>query len=134
MAVVERTLAELAFARPGDKGDTSDISLFAPDAEVFGLLADQVTVERVQRLYRGLVEGEVIRYRVPAVLALKFVLTRALGGGGPSSLRADNLGKALAGGLLRLQILVPADVSARLGDRARPPHDPYASTDWLVRD
>lgn len=134
MDLIERPLADLAFARPGDKGDTSDVSLFANDAEVFGVLLDQVTAERVRRLYAGLVEGEVTRYEVPGVLAMKFVLTSALGGGGPSSLRADNLGKALGGALLRLPIMVPADLSARLGDRARPPRDPYASTDWVIRD
>lgn len=134
MELVERPLNDLAFARPGDKGDTSDISLFASDAEVFNLLVDQVTAERVRLLYGDLVRGEVIRYEVPGILALKFVMTRALGGGGPSSLRADNLGKALGGALLRLPVLVPADLSARLGDRARPPRDPYESTGWVIRD
>lgn len=134
MELVERPLADLAFARPGDKGDISDISLFAYDAEVFNLLVDQVTTERVRLLYGELVRGEVIRYEVPGILALKFVLTRALGGGGPSSLRADNLGKALGGALLRLPILVPADVWARVGDRPHPPHDPYASSEWVIRD
>jgi len=131
---VERPLADLAFARPGDKGDTSDISLFAADAEVFALLLDQVTAERVRRLYGELVQGAVTRYEAPGVLALKFVMTGALSGGGPSSLRADNLGKALGGALLRLSILVPADISARLGDRARPPRDPYDSAAWVIRD
>jgi hypothetical protein len=44
--------------------------------------------------------------------ALKFVMHDALGGGGPRSLRSDNLGKTHAAALLRLWIEVPDDVAA----------------------
>ena len=37
----------------------------------------------------------------------------ALGGGGPRSLRADNLGKTLGGALVRLEIDVPDELAAR---------------------
>lgn len=126
-------LAELAFTRAGDKGDTSDVTLFAPDAEVYDLLADQVTAARVKVGYGDLVSGEVTRYEVPNVLALKFVLTMALGGGGPSSLRADNLGKAMGGPLLRLTVQVPDDLAARIGRRPQTARDPYADQPWVVR-
>lgn len=129
---VTRLLADLAFTRSGDKGDVSDVTVFAPDAEVYELLAEQVTAERVRALYGELVRGAVRRYEVRNVLALKFVMDAALGGGGPSSLRADNLGKALGGAVLRLEIAVPADLDQRLGPRARPPRNPYAGADWLA--
>jgi hypothetical protein len=127
-----RVLADLAFTRAGDKGDTSDVTLFAPDRQIYDLLAEQVTAQRVKDVYGGLVLGEVTRYEVPNVLALKFVLERALGGGGPSSLRADNLGKAMGGPLLRLTVDVPADVDERIGRRAAPGRDPYAGQEWVV--
>lgn len=127
-------LAEIAFARSGDKGDTSDLGVFAPAGpqrdEIYELLVSQVTSERVAALLGGLVHGEVRRYEVPNIAALKFVLERALGGGGPASLRADNLGKALGGAVLRLAIDVPDDLAARLGERPRPPRDPYADAMW----
>ena len=53
--------------------------------------------------------------------AIKFVLHDALGGGGPRSLRSDNLGKTLGAALLRLRVDVPDDIverSARRGRRA----------------
>lgn len=128
-----RVLADLAFTRAGDKGDISDVALFAPDREIYDLLVEQVTVERVKKCYGDLVAGDVTRYEVPNVLALKFVLTQALGGGGPSSLRADNLGKAMGGPLLRLTVEVPDELDARLGSRGRPPRDPYADQQWVVR-
>ena len=54
------------------------------------------------------ITGPVRRYELPNVLALKFVLDGALGGGAARSLRSDNLGKTLASALLRLDIEVDA--------------------------
>jgi hypothetical protein len=92
-------LARLAHARSGDKGDVSDIGLFAPDAETYAILCREVTAERVQAHFVGLVTGEVSRYELPNLLALKFVMTGALGGGASRSLRSDNLGKTLGSAL-----------------------------------
>ncbi len=127
-----RPLADLAFTRAGDKGDTTDVTVFAPDREIYDLLVAQVTAERVKDCYGDLVRGAVTRYEVPNVLALKFVLDQALGGGGPSSLRADNLGKAMGGPLLRLTVDVPQHLDDRIGVRAAPPRDPYGGQEWVV--
>ena len=54
-----------------------------------------------------------LRYEAPNVRALNFVLRGALGGGGPKSLRSDNLGKTLGGALVRLEIDVPDEVATR---------------------
>ena len=127
-----RLLADLAFTRAGDKGDISDVTVFAPDREVYDLLAQQLTTDRVKECYGSLVTGGVTRYEVPNVYALKFVLEGALGGGGPSSLRADNLGKAMGGPILRLEVDVPAELEVRLPPRTAPPRDPYAGQEWVV--
>ena len=128
-----RLLADLAFTRAGDKGDISDVTVFAPDRQVYDLIVEQVTPDRVKECYGALVTGAVTRFEVPNVLAVKFVLEGALGGGGPSSLRADNLGKAMGGALLRLTIEVPDDLDARIGPRPAPERDPYADESWVVR-
>lgn len=123
-------LAAIAFARSGDKGDISDLSLFAPDAVTYALLVREVTADAVAAHLGDLVTGEVMRYEVPNVWALKFVCTGALGGGGPASLRADNLGKSLGGALLRLPVAVDDERAARRRDS--PPQDPYAGAGWTV--
>jgi hypothetical protein len=115
------TLREICGVRSGDKGDISDLTLFADDVETYDLVRREVTVERVRAHFGELVQGEVERFEAPNVLAVKFVMHGALGGGGPRSLRSDNLGKTLGGALLRLRIEVPDDVlarSARYGRRA----------------
>lgn len=131
--MVQRVLGEIAFARAGDKGDTSDVALFAPNREVYELLVEQVTAERVKDCYGSLVRGPVTRFEVPNALALKFVLEQALGGGGPSSLRADNLGKAMGGPLLRMTVEVSDELDARLGPRQGPGRDPHEGDEWVVR-
>ena len=96
-------LKDVAQARSGDKGNSSDISLFAPNPEVYEIFKREVTAERVKGFFTGLVKGEVYRYEVPNVLALKFLCTEALGGA-PSSLRLDNLGKCFGSNLLRMEV------------------------------
>ncbi len=103
---MRKQLVELAHARSGDKGDIADISLFAPDLEIYDLLAREVTAERVKMHFAGIITGNVERFEVPNVLALKFVLHGALDGGASRSLRSDSLGKSLSSALLRMEIEV----------------------------
>ena len=106
-------LREVCGVRSGDKGDISDLTLFADDHETYDLVRREVTVDRVRDHFGSLVTGPIERYEAANVLALKFVLKGALGGGGPRSLRSDNLGKTLGAALLRLRVDVPEDVLAR---------------------
>ena len=118
-------LRDLCGTRAGDKGDIANIALFADDRAAYDAIVREVTEERVRAHFGDLVTGEVTRYEVPNVLALNFVLRGALGGGGPRSLRSDNLGKTLGGALLRIEIDVPDDVVARA-----PRRRPVLPEDW----
>jgi len=99
-------LIDICHARSGDKGDASDISLFANDDEAWEIIRKHVTAERVAEYFRPVASGPVERWEVPNVQALKFVVHGALGGGAPRSLRSDNLGKTFAAALLRMEITV----------------------------
>lgn len=98
-------LKELAHARSGDKGNTVNIGLFPYREEDYQLLKEQVTAEKVKDHFRGLVEGEVVRYEAPNINAFNFVLRGALNGGASRSLRSDNLGKCFGANLLRMEII-----------------------------
>lgn len=104
---MKKQLVELAHARSGDKGDIADLSLFAPDQATYDLLAREVTAERVKKHFAGIITGNVERFEVPNVLALKFVMHGALDGGASRSLRSDSLGKSLSSALLKMEIDVP---------------------------
>lgn len=98
--------------RSGDKGDISDLSLFADDQAAYEAIRTAVTADVVKAHFGSLVAGPVERHEAPNVWALKFVMHDALGGGAPRSLRSDNLGKTLGASLLRLVIDVPEAVAA----------------------
>jgi hypothetical protein len=106
---IEVPLIQLAWARSGDKGDTSNIGIIARRPEWLPLLRAQLTEARVAEYLAHLVKGKVTRYDVPGIHAFNFVCEQALGGGGMASLRNDPLGKGMAQILLSAPIQVPRD-------------------------
>src|SRR6201999_3848951 len=103
-------LREIAHSRTGDKGNTSNISVIAYDEKHYPLLLEQVTSARVRAHFAGVVEGEVVRYELPNISALNFVMTGALGGGVTRSLPLDLPGKSLSSALLDLEEDVSSDL------------------------
>lgn len=122
--MVEIRLVDLCGVRSGDKGDTSDLTLFCDDVAAYDAVLAAATPEVVAGHLADLVRGPVVRYEARNVLAVKFVCEEALGGGAPRSLRADNLGKTLGARLLQLAIDVPDDVAAAARRRDRAPLPP----------
>ena len=108
-------LRSLCGARSGDKLDVSDVTLFADDQQTYDALCDAVTAGAVAAHFGSLVTGEVERYLVPNVWALKFVMHGALGGGVTMSLRSDTQGKTHGLSLLRMWVDLPdqTDLSRR---------------------
>ena len=95
---------QLAHARSGDKGGTSDISVVAFDAAGYAVLRRALTADRVHRHFADLPISAVDRYELPRVHALKFVLHDALGEGVTRTLNLDAHGKCLSSCLLGLSI------------------------------
>ncbi len=102
--MAKRKLIELAHARSGDKGDTSNIGLIARRMEDYPVLVREVTAERVKQHFAGVCLGEVERFEVANLGALNFLLHKALDGGGTLALKADPQGKTYSSALLRMEI------------------------------
>jgi len=100
-------LRDLAHARAGDKGDISNIAVFAYEAGDYAFLAEHLTAERVQAHFADILTGEVTRYDLPGLAAFNFVMTGALGGGVTRSLSLDPHGKSLSSSLLELDLPDP---------------------------
>lgn len=98
------TLRDIAHTRTGDKGDTCNIAVIAYEAADFERLRREVTVERVRALFGTQVCGDVMRYELPHLGALNFVMRGALGGGVTRSLALDAHGKSLSSALLTLTL------------------------------
>jgi hypothetical protein len=97
-------LIDVAYARSGDKGDTSNIGVIARQPQWVALLREQLTESAVAQWLKHTVKGSVVRYELPGINAFNFVCERALGGGGMASLRNDALGKGMAQILLSMPV------------------------------
>ncbi len=113
-ATVKVRLLDVAHARSGDKGDTANVGVIALRPEWYPVLDRYVTQERVAEHFRGVITGGVVRFELPNLLALNFLLHGALGGGGTLSLKTDAQGKVYSTALLRLVLDVPRDEAERL--------------------
>ncbi|GGG12801.1 hypothetical protein JNB91_11610 [Rhizobium wenxiniae] len=97
-------LFDIAHSRTGDKGNISNISVIVYDQKDYERVREYVTPERVKAHFKGIVNGEVVRYEIPTLGALNFVMQDALGGGVTRSLALDAHGKCLASALLAMDI------------------------------
>lgn len=97
-------LKDIAHGRSGDKGDTSNVCVFARDPKDYPLIKRLVTVERVRAHFGDMVKGDIVRYEVDSVHGLNFVMREALGGGATLSLRLDSLGKSMGSAFMRMRI------------------------------
>jgi hypothetical protein len=123
-------LREIAHSRTGDKGNISNISVIAYEARDYPLLLEQVTAARVKKHFAGIVQGEVVRYELPNLFALNFVMDQALGGGVTRSLALDAHGKSLSSALLDIDLV---RAGRELTKRATSRHARYADTCHIGR-
>ena len=99
-----RHLRDIAHARSGDKGSDVNIGVIAKTPADFEIIRSHLTSEKVKNFFSVVCQGEVLRYELPNLLALNFLLKGALGSGGSSSLRSDAQGKAFGEALLHLEL------------------------------
>jgi hypothetical protein len=92
----QRIVRDIAHARAGDKGNTSNINVWVYDKTNFALLKRSLTAERIKQAFPQLITGAVERYEIGHLGGLNFVLHGALEGGVNSSLNLDSHGKSFS--------------------------------------
>jgi hypothetical protein len=97
-------LRELAHSRACDKGNLVSISMIAFREEDYPTLVENVTAERVTELFQEHITWPAMRYCVPNIFALNFVLHRAPTDSVTRSLRLDAHGKSLSSLMLSSEI------------------------------
>lgn len=95
---------DIAHARSGDKGNTSNVAVIAYDDAGWDRIRRQLTSERMMAAYAHLAKGPVTRYEVPKLRALNFVIEKALAGGVTRSLRLDPHGKTFSSIVLAIEL------------------------------
>ena len=111
--MIEVTLHEVAHSRAGDKGNRLNMSLIPYRPELYPLLAEQVTAERVLALFRHRGATSCVRHDLPLIHAFNFVVDEVLEGGVNGSLNLDGHGKANSFRLLALTVRVPEELLGR---------------------
>ncbi len=99
-----RIIRDIAHARAGDKGNTSNVNVWAYDAADFELLKRNLTAERIKQAFPDLILGKVERYVIEHLHGLNFVMHDALEGGVNRSLNLDSHGKSWSYLILGLEI------------------------------
>lgn len=107
-------LYEIAYARSGDKGSSANIGVIAYTPDGFLFLSEYLTAERVAEYFQTLSPQSVLRYSLPNLGALNYVLVGVLAGGGSRSLRIDSQGKALGQALLEMTLPIPTELLSRI--------------------
>jgi hypothetical protein len=108
-------LHEVAHGRTGDKGNRVNISVIPYHDEAWPLLLAQLTPERVKTWFAAKGAGTVVRYELPNLPAMNFVIDDVLQGGVNGALNLDGHGKSLAFHLLSMPVEVPARLALHPG-------------------
>jgi len=107
------SLARIATARSGDKGEGSNVGVIARSDAAYAFLKEHLDVERVRAHMARINSGGVKRFEADNLRLLNFLLEDSLGGGGSASLRTDAQGKTHGLAVLRMEIDVPQEVLDR---------------------
>jgi hypothetical protein len=99
-------LRAIAHARAGDKGNRSNVAVFAYDPNHYPAIKTQLTAARLRAEFSKLLRGPVQRFELDRLGALNFVVDEALEGGVNESLNLDAHGKSWSFLLLGLEIEV----------------------------
>ena len=100
-------LMDIACTRSGDKGDSSNIGVVFEYKETYDWAVENITANIVKNHLSGIAKEEVLRYELPNLLALNFIIKGSLEGGGSDSLLHDAQGKTHGQLLLLLELDVP---------------------------
>ncbi len=95
-----RSVAELAFTRSGEKGETINVAVIARQPEYLPTLRAALSPKALQNWFADLGQFEVTLYDVPGISALNIVLDGALPGGINASQRLDSAAKGIGQRLL----------------------------------
>ena len=109
-------LGQIAHARSGDKGSSSNVGLMFYSDEVYDWAKTYITEKRVKDHFIRIVKGDVKRYEMDNLQALNFILADSLGGGGSESLLNDAQGKTHGQALLIMEVDLPDYLSSFIRD------------------
>ncbi|CAN5545889.1 DUF1446 domain-containing protein [soil metagenome] len=109
-------LGRVAYARTGDKGGNANLGVWTPRPEAWPWLASYLTAERVAELLAVPDGVRVVRYPLPLIHGLEFVLHGYFGRSGSSNIGLDQIGKAVGEFLRARDVEVPVALLGPAGE------------------
>ncbi len=103
-------LINLAYARSGDKGDHANIGVIAREPHYFPFIDSALSADSTSHYFRHVLKGHVLKWKVPGINGINFLLKNSLGGGGMASLNIDPQGKCYAQQLLEYPVPVSKEI------------------------
>ena len=97
-------LRTIAHSRSGDKGTIINVSLIVFEPRHYPLIVREVPAERVKAHFAELATAQVVRFELPLIGALNFVIHGVAGGGVTRTLALDAHGKSFSSALLEMEI------------------------------
>ena len=100
-------LHEISCTRSGDKGPNSNVGIVFYNEEIYKWAVVNLTASLIKNHFKSIVKGNVVRYELPNLYALNFILEDSLGGGGSDTLINDAQGKTYGQALMLLEVNIP---------------------------
>jgi hypothetical protein len=105
---VKIRLADIAYARSGDKGAHANIGVWVHNDEAYDFMLRALTADVVRAHFATLQPDAVERYELPNIRAVNFMLCGVLGAGGASGgLRTDAQAKTYSARILSIVLDAP---------------------------
>ncbi len=99
-----RLLGDIAYARSGDKGPSVNVGVIFKNKDHYKSALTTLTSENVKSYFGNMVKGDVLRYELPNLNALNFILNDSLEGGGSETLINDAQGKTFGQAILMMKV------------------------------
>lgn len=101
--------------RSGDKGANCNVGVWPRDRRAWPWLQEALTTADLRRLLPEIEDLDVVRHELPRMYAVNFVIRGLLGTAGSSSLRVDQVAKAVGEYLRAKRVVVPDAVLEAIG-------------------
>ena len=100
-------LSDIAYTRSGDKGPNVNIGVIFINDKLYNWAVNNFTDKVVKGYLQDIVKGDIVRYTLPNLNALNFILNDCLEGGGSETLINDAQGKTFGQSLSMVELDIP---------------------------
>ena len=104
-------LGDVAYTRSGDKGPNVNIGIIFINEELYKWALKNITDSLVKNYFSDMVKGSVIRYELPNLNALNFILNDSLDGGGSDTLNNDAQGNTFGQVISLMELDIPEELA-----------------------